>query len=199
MSDLKSILEAEGLQLQKASIQALERFADILLEWNKVHNLTGAKERVGIYEYILDSLYPITKIDFPKNILDVGTGSGFPGLVLAIALKDSHFTLCEPIKKRVGFMRFVALDLGMNNVTFEQKRVEELKEQFDLITSRAVSDVGMMLSLTKDVRGAKTQYLLYKGSRVFDELEGISSYQLSYDILQKNRRNYLYIKSVDVA
>jgi 16S rRNA (guanine527-N7)-methyltransferase len=56
-----------------------------------------------------------------------------------------------------------------------------------------------MLSLTKDVRGAKTQYLLYKGSRVFDELEGISSYQLSYDILQKNRRNYLYIKSVDVA
>ena len=199
MSDLKSILEDEGLQLQKASIQELERFADILLEWNKVHNLTGAKDRVGVYEYILDSLFPLTKIDFPKNILDVGTGSGFPGLVLAIALRDSHFTLCEPIKKRVGFMRFVALELGLGNVAFEQRRVEELEAYFELITSRAVSDVGMMLELTHNVRTPKTRYLLYKGSRVFDELEGISSYQLSYDILQKNRRNYLYIKSVDVA
>ncbi len=199
MPDLKSILEDEGLQLQKASIQALERFTDILLEWNKVHNLTGAKDRAGVYAYVLDSLFPITKIDFPKKILDVGTGSGFPGLVLAIALKDSHFTLCEPIKKRVGFMRFVALELGLSNITFEQKRVEELEEQFDLITSRAVSDVAMVLDITKDVRDLETRYLLYKGSRVFNELEKLPAYQLSYDILQKNRRNYLYIKSIDVA
>jgi 16S rRNA (guanine527-N7)-methyltransferase len=196
---LKNILEYEGLQLQEITLQALERFTDILLEWNKIHNLTGAKDRAGVYEYILDSLYPITKIDFPKNILDVGTGSGFPGLVLAIVLQNSRFTLCEPIKKRVGFMRFVVLELGLNNITFEQKRVEMLEERFDLITSRAVSDVAMVLDITKDVRDSETRYLLYKGSRVFNELEKLPAYQLSYDILQKNRRNYLYIKSIDVA
>ena len=199
MSDLKNILEQEGLELCAKSVEALERFADILLEWSKVHNLTGVKDKAGVYAYILDSLYPITRIEFPKYILDVGTGSGFPGLVLAIVLGDSHFTLCEPIKKRVGFMRFVTLELRLDNVTFEQRRVEELEGNFELITSRAVSDVEMMLELTKNVCTPKTRYLLYKGSRVFEELEKLSSYQLSYDILQKSRRNYLYIKSVNVS
>jgi len=139
-------------------------------------------------------------MDFPKNILDVGTGAGFPGLVLAIALDKSHFTLCEPLKKRAAFLRFVVTTLGLLNVTIAAKRVEELGSVcFDLITSRAVTNTKLLLDITKDQRGTNTKYLLYKGSLVLDEISDISDCELKYDIFTKNKRNYLYIKSVHVV
>jgi 16S rRNA (guanine527-N7)-methyltransferase len=193
-------LKADGIELDNETISKLDRFTALLLEWNKIHNLTGAKDKRSVYDNIIDALYPIGFISFPKKILDVGTGAGFPGLVLAIALPNSNFVLSEPLKKRASFLRFVIMELELKNVKVEAKRVEELDEMpFDLITSRAVTNTKFLLGLTDKLRNVNTQYLLYKGSRVFDEIEDVSGCQLDYDILQKNRRNYLYIKSVNVA
>jgi len=92
------------------------------------------------------------------------------------------------------------MELGLKNVKVEAVRVEEIDSPpFDMITSRAVTNTKLLLELTNRLRDTDTQYLLYKGSRVFNEIEDVSGYQLGYDILQKNRRNYLYIKSVNVA
>ncbi|MDD5406622.1 MAG: 16S rRNA (guanine(527)-N(7))-methyltransferase RsmG [Sulfurovaceae bacterium] len=199
MSIANSLI-ADGIELDSVTISRLDRFTSLLLEWNKIHNLTGAKDKKSVYDNITDALYPINFISFPKNILDVGTGAGFPGLVLAIALPNSTFVLSEPLKKRASFLRFVIIELGLKNVKVEAKRVEEITEMsFDMITSRAVTNTKFLLHLTHGLRDADTQYLLYKGSRVFDEIEDVSGCQLDYDILQKNRRNYLYIKSVHVA
>ncbi len=193
-------LKAESIELDNKIISKLDTFAALLYEWNKIHNLTGAKNIKAIHDNIIDALYPIDFISFPKNILDVGTGAGFPGLVLAIALPNSTFVLSEPLKKRASFLRFVIMELGLENVKVEAVRVEELNvKPFDMITSRAVTNTNFLLELTNKVRDSHTQYLLYKGSKVFDEINEASTYQLCYDILQKNRRNYLYIKSVDVA
>lgn len=197
---LDKLLDNNDIDLSSDSIDNLEKFSDILLEWNKIHNLTGAKDKKSVYENIIDALYPINLIDFPKNVLDVGTGAGFPGLVLAIALEESRFTLCEPLKKRAAFLRFVVTILGLSNVTIIAKRVEESDSiPFDLITSRAVTNTKLLLDITKDQRDADTKYLLYKGSHVFDEIEDISDYELKYDIFTKNKRNYLYIKSINVV
>jgi len=193
-------LKAESIELDNKIISKLDTFAALLYEWNKIHNLTGAKNIKAIHDNIIDALYPIDFISFPKNILDVGTGAGFPGLVLAIALANSTFVLSEPLKKRASFLRFAIMELGLENVKVEAVRVEELNvKPFDMITSRAVTNTNFLLELTNKVRDSHTQYLLYKGSKVFDEINEASTYQLCYDILQKNRRNYLYIKSVDVA
>ncbi|RLA59267.1 MAG: 16S rRNA (guanine(527)-N(7))-methyltransferase RsmG [Epsilonproteobacteria bacterium] len=192
--NLSQYLDKEVIDLPFDVILKLEKFAALLHEWNHIHNLTGAKSIEAIYTNIIDALYPLTFIEKPKNILDVGTGAGFPGLVLAIAFPQTQVTLAEPLKKRVSFLKYACIDLLLSNVTVEAKRVETLEHKaFSLITSRAVSNTKLLLELTSKVSNIKTQYLFYKGSRVFDEVLDVQ-HQLDYDIVQKNQRNYLYIK-----
>jgi len=193
--NLTQYLEKEEIELNDETIVKLENFASLLHEWNQIHNLTGAKSIDAIYVNIVDSLFPITFMKTPKTLLDVGTGAGFPGLVLAIAYPQTEVVLAEPLKKRVSFLKYAAIDLVLPNVKVEAKRVEFVEhDAFALITSRAVTNTKLLLDLTKEVSDGKTAYLFYKGSRVFDEIEDVQ-HQLDYDIVQKNQRNYLVIKS----
>jgi 16S rRNA (guanine527-N7)-methyltransferase len=193
--NLSQYLDNEHIQLESETIVKLEKFASLLHEWNQIHNLTGAKTIDAIYVNIVDSLYPLTFIHKPKTLLDVGTGAGFPGLALGIALPGTKVVLAEPLKKRVSFLKYAAIDLGLPNVRVEAKRVEKVEhEAFDLISSRAVTNTKLLLELTSKISDSHTEYLFYKGSRVFDEIEDVQ-HQLRYDIVQKNQRNYLYIKN----
>ena len=193
--NLESMLEREGISLSVNIIEKLEAFTLLLHEWNQIHNLTGAKTIGAIYDNIIDSLYPLTFIAKPKTLLDVGTGAGFPGLVLAIALPETEVVLAEPLKKRVSFLKYASIDLELKNVKVEGKRVENVEhEAFEMISSRAVTNTKLLLDLTEKISDPQTEYLFYKGSRVFDEIEDVQ-HQLDYDIVQKNQRNYLYIKS----
>ena len=193
--NLSQYLDKEGISLDDAIIIKLENFSSLLHEWNQVHNLTGAKSIDAIYVNIIDSLFPLTFIEKPKILLDVGTGAGFPGIILAMALPECEVVLAEPLKKRVSFLKYAAIDLELKNVRVEAKRVEFVEhEAFELISSRAVTNTKLLLALTEAISNTKTQYLFYKGSRVFDEVADVQ-YQLDYDIVQKNQRNYLYIKS----
>ena len=193
--NLSQLLDKEEIALSDDVIIKLENFASLLHQWNQIHNLTGAKTVDAIYVNIVDSLFPLTFIAKPKTLLDVGTGAGFPGLVLAIAYPQTEVVLAEPLKKRVSFLKYAAIDLGLSNVKVEAKRVEFVEhDAFELITSRAVTNTKLLLDLTQEISDSKTEYLFYKGSRVFDEIEDVQ-HQLDYDIVQKNQRNYLYIKS----
>lgn len=192
---LHNLLLDEEIILKSDIVSKLESFAQLLHEWNQVHNLTGAKDLASIYANIVDSLYPLTFIKKPNRLLDVGTGAGFPGLVLAIAMPNCDVVLAEPLKKRVSFLKYVAIDLGLTNVKVEAKRVEKIQsETFEMISSRAVTNTSFLLELTKELSNDSSEYLFYKGSRVFDEIEDVNK-KLNYDIVQKNQRNYLYIKS----
>ena len=192
--NLSQYLDNEAIVLSSEIIIKLENFASLLHEWNQIHNLTGAKSIDAIYVNIIDSLYPLTFIEKPKTLLDVGTGAGFPGIVLAMALPECEVVLSEPLKKRVSFLKYASIDLELFNVSVEAKRVEFVEHKpFELISSRAVTNTKLLLDLTKDISDSKTQYLFYKGSRVFDEVADVQ-HQLDYDIVQKNQRNYLYIK-----
>jgi len=188
-------LANEEISVGEKTVEKLEAFTLLLNEWNQIHNLTGARNMPAIYDNIIDSLYPLTFISIPKALLDVGTGAGFPGLVLAIALPETEVVLVEPLKKRVSFLKYAAIDLELKNVKVEGKRVENVVHPpFSMISSRAVTNTRLLLDLTEEISDSKTEYLFYKGSRVFDEIEDVQ-HQLDYDIVQKNQRNYLYIKS----
>ena len=192
--NLGQYLDNEEIVLSDEIIVKLENFASLLHEWNQIHNLTGAKTIDAIYVNIVDSLYPLTFMKKPKSLLDVGTGAGFPGLALAIALPECEVVLAEPLKKRVSFLKYAAIDGGLSNVRVEAKRVEFVAhDAFDMISSRAVTNTKLLLDLTEAVSDTKTEYLFYKGSRVFDEVADVE-HKLEYDIVQKNQRNYLYIK-----
>ena len=191
---LERLLNKEGLNLSSYKIERLEIFANTLMEWNRIHNLTGAKSLEDIYKNIIDSIYSMSFIDTPKKVLDVGSGAGFPAIPLAIVFDESEFILCEPLKKRVSFLKYVSLEL--ENVVIEGSRVEDLNNyKFDLIVSRAVTNTEMLINLTNHLSNSSTKYLFYKGERVFDEVSKLSD-TINYDIIQKNRRNYLYIKSL---
>jgi len=176
--------------------EKLKKFTDLLLEWNKIHNLTGAKTPLEVEKNIEDSLFPSTFIDTPSSILDVGTGAGFPGLLLAMVYPNVQTVLCEPRKKRASFLKYVAMELELSNVEVAKERVEDYdSEPFGLISSRAVTDTKMLLTLTQHLQNSETQYLFYKGEHLFSELETVQL-ALEYDIIEKNQRNYLYIKKV---
>ncbi|NEW61008.1 16S rRNA (guanine(527)-N(7))-methyltransferase RsmG [Sulfurovum sp. bin170] len=192
---LKEKILSSNISFDNRQIEQLEKFTSLLEEWNKIHNLTGAKTKDEIYKNILDSLYPYTFIKRPNSILDVGTGAGFPGLILAIAYPKCKTVLCEPRNKRASFLKFVAMELKLENVEVVKKRVEDyhFSEPFELITSRAVTNTKMLLSLTQHLQDDDTRFLFYKGEKVFSELELVDS-PIYYDIIEKNQRNYLYIK-----
>lgn len=173
-----------------------DRFTSTLLEWNRVHNLTGAKSKEEVFANIEDSIYPCRYIQSPDSILDVGTGAGFPGLILAIFYPQARVVLCEPRNKRASFLKFITMELGLDNVEVIKRRVEDYRDNaFELITSRAVTNTNMLLELTKHLQNSSTRYLFYKGEQVFDEIERIKG-ELNYDIIKNNQRNYLYIKGL---
>ena len=191
---LESMLSRAQIEVDGVAIERLERFAQLLHEWNGTHNLTGAKSLPAIYENIVDSLYPLTFVDRPDSLLDVGTGAGFPGLVLAVAWPQVPTVLAEPLGKRAAFLKYAAMELELTKVEVARKRVERLEHPpFGLITSRAVTDTQLLLDLTQHVVDEQTQYLFYKGSRVTEEVDGLTKLE-NYAIVQRNKRNFLWIK-----
>ncbi|MFT7860665.1 MAG: 16S rRNA (guanine(527)-N(7))-methyltransferase RsmG [Sulfurimonas sp.] len=189
--DLQSQLHE--LNLPDNFFDNVNRYKEHLLKWNKVHNLTGATDQNTLDHFIYDAVYPVKFLPKINSLLDIGTGAGFPGMILAFALPDVEVTLVEPLAKRASFLQFIKADLGLENVTVVKKRVEEMKSQiFDLITSRAVTDTHMLLNLSQDLRDAHTKLLFYKGEKVFDEMEDVAQ-DMQYKVIETQNRHYLLL------
>jgi len=165
-------------------------FTNTLLKWNKIHKLTNYNSKEEIYAQIEDSLYPLEKIKDKKTALDIGTGAGFPGLILAIAMSETKWYLIEPLKKRYSFLNYLKILLNLKNVEVIPKRLEEADiKPVELITSRAVMPTIEILKIAKPFLQKNGTILLYKGSNALDELKDIKA-----NILSKNKRNYIFIK-----
>lgn len=188
--DLKSTLLNDKINLPENFFYNIQKYKEHLFKWNKIHNLTGAKDEKTIDEFIYDAIFPISFLPKTKNLLDIGTGAGFPGMILAIGLPNTKVTLVEPLAKRASFLQFIKADLGLNNVRVVKKRVEEMEpEIFELVTSRAVTDTDMLLKLSKNFRDENSKLLFYKGERVYDEVDK----SLNHKIIKTKNRHYLLI------
>ena len=190
---LKQLLEEHNLQFDDKFYADCNVFIRLLQQWGKVHNLSGRLSREDIEENILDSIYPLSFIDKYESFADIGTGAGYPGLILAIAQRDVKSYLIEPRIKRVSFLNFVKASLKLDNLTVLCNRVEEVKSlQVDLITSRAVTNTSLLLDITTNIKKDNSSYLYYKGSMLEEELEVAKVND--YKIVNRKDRNYLYIK-----
>lgn len=190
MKHLETLLQARQINLPETFLAHAEQYKALLEKWNKIHNLTGAKTLQQIDEFIVDAITPITFLPPLKKAMDIGTGAGFPGMILAMALPQTHFTLVEPLSKRSSFLQFVKADLGLTNVEVKGVRVEQLpSEPYDLITSRAVTDTEMLLKLSQPFCAKGTLLLFYKGEKVYDEIDQ----SLDYQIIEAQNRHYLLI------
>ena len=141
------------LGLPTDGIPALTRYADLLVEKNKVMNLTAITEPADIAAlHFLDSAALLTLADFrDKTVADVGTGAGFPGLPLRIVEPSIRLTLLDAQNKRIEFLKEVCDDLGLHDVECVHARAEEFaadrRESFDLVTSRAVAALPLLCEL----------------------------------------------------
>lgn len=191
MSRLRRLITDAAIPVGESFYEKIEQYKELLAKWNRVHNLTGAKSADQIDDFIVDAITPITFLPPVKTAMDIGTGAGFPGMILAIALPNTRFTLVEPLAKRASFLQFVKADLGLENVEVKALRAEQLESvPFDLITSRAVTDTKMLMELSEPFCVPGTLLLFYKGERVYDEVDE----SLDYRIIETQNRHYLLIK-----
>lgn len=150
------------------------RYFELIAEYNKVMNLTGIDDYEGVYlKHFFDSLTvkdQIIEIK-PETIADVGSGAGFPGIVLAIYFPEIKFTLIEPLTKRIKFLQVVVDELELTNVVLLNERVEDIDAQFDIVTSRAVARLNILLELCAPVCKVGGYVLTLKGPKVTEELE----------------------------
>lgn len=188
---LKSRIEHEKIVLPDTFYYRVDFFTQQLLTWNKIHNLSGATNKEEVATHIYDAIYPLSFLPSVRTCLDIGTGAGFPGLIMAMALEHTHFTLVEPLRKRHAFLTFITASLRLTNVTVIGKKVEEVAPQvFDLITSRAVTHTDMLLKLSQPFIQKGTLLLYFKGERVHEEIDNMFDYR----IIQAAHRNYLLIQ-----
>ncbi len=120
---------------------------------------------------ILDSAVVAELVPPGKTVADVGSGAGLPGIPMAIAQPDAHFTLIEPMERRSDWLRQIAAELGLTNVTVLRARAEEVGEAFDLVTARAVSALPKLLRLTVPITNHGGKVLALKGSKAAEEIE----------------------------
>ncbi|WP_027960500.1 16S rRNA (guanine(527)-N(7))-methyltransferase RsmG [Halomonas halodenitrificans] len=142
----------------------------LLHKWNRAYNLTAirsAEEMVS--RHLLDSAAVLPHIN-GRTLLDVGAGPGFPGLVLAILKPELAVTLLDSNGKKVRFQRQAAMELGLENVTPVQTRIEAFEECYDQVISRAFASLGDFTSLTRERVVAGGQWLAMKGPAVDEEL-----------------------------
>lgn len=168
---LEGGLQEMALQIGIEQQQKLLDYVALIYKWNQVHNLTAVREPLEMVTlHILDSLSVLPYIDC-KRLLDVGAGAGLPSIPLAICFPELQVTAIDAVQKKVSFMRQVKAQLGLVNFNVIHGRIEEqevpskdMPEKFDVITSRAFSEIGLFVKLTKHLLAEGGKWLAMKGT-----------------------------------
>lgn len=171
-SKLAAGLSELDLSLDAATQQRLLDYIGLLHKWNKVYNLTAVREpQKMLTQHVLDSLAVLPYIEGPR-LLDVGSGGGLPGVILAIARPDLAVTLLDSNHKKTVFLRQACIELALANVTVVCDRVEAWKPDagFNQVISRAFSDLGEFVRLAAHLCVPGGRLLAMKGLHPFDEL-----------------------------
>ena len=154
MTENKFIEELEKINvvLTERQLEQLKQYYELLVEWNEKINLTAITKKEDVYlKHFYDSLTMVKVIDLSKeeSLCDVGTGAGFPGLVLKIAFPNLKVTLIDALEKRIKFLNIVIESLGLKEVETIHARSEEYgvvnREKFDIVTARAVASLPVIM------------------------------------------------------
>jgi 16S rRNA (guanine527-N7)-methyltransferase len=176
-SDAAPVLEAEpaaASALFGDQIETARSFTNELARRGEELGLIGPLELPRLWtRHILNSALLAPLLGARGRVADVGSGAGLPGLVLAIARPDVHFTLIEPMERRVDWLTSEASRLGLSNVTVVRGRAEDVSDDIvvDQVTARAVSALSKLIPMTVPLVRSGGQLILMKGARVDDEID----------------------------
>ncbi len=159
-----TLLAKMNLSLDALKVEKLIAYVHLLAKWNKAYNLTSVRDINEMWvKHILDSLAVSSHLK-GCDFIDVGTGPGLPGMVLAIVNPEKDFTLLDSLGKRIIFLKQVLLELKLENVTIVQSRVENFQSaQFDGVLSRAFASLSDMVSWCKHLPNKQGSFYALKG------------------------------------
>lgn len=167
-----------NIQISDNQTEQLERYAELLVSWNEKINLTAITDEEGIAtKHFLDSLTAICTGYVNGRVIDVGTGAGFPGLVLKIAKPEIELTLLDSLNKRINFLKEVCGELNINGVEFVHARAEDggrdrnYRGQFDTVVSRAVANLTILSEWCLPFLKKGGYFLALKGPLANEELK----------------------------
>jgi len=146
-----NVLSSQFPQLSSTQIEQYHELLPIYEKWNTKINLISRKDMIHFYSHHIHPAIVLGKIISPTDgthILDVGTGGGFPGIPMAILFPHVRFRLIDTIRKKINTVQSIVNELNLQNVEVQQTRIEELHEQFDFITGRAVTSFSQFIKWT---------------------------------------------------
>ena len=178
-------IEEMQLDLSGEKIAKLMDYLALLFKWNAVYNLTSLRDPMQmVTHHLLDSLTAVPAFADAKNVLDVGAGGGLPGMVLAICRPDMKVAMIDTVHKKTAFLTQVKAELNLTNVTVYTKRVEQLevKDPFDVITSRAFADLSDFVNWSGHLMAEGGQFIALKGVAASDEQQRVPSPMANHGI-----------------
>jgi 16S rRNA (guanine527-N7)-methyltransferase len=177
---LAAAANALALNLSDAQLDQLLAYLALIGKWNKVYNLTSVRDpQAMLTQHLVDSLSLLPPLrrhtqGAPIRLMDVGSGGGLPGVVIAICEPHINVTCVDAVAKKASFITQVAAELGLKNLRGEHSRVEQLKAApFDVITSRAFASLLDFTALTRQHLKPDAIWLAMKGQHPADELTAL--------------------------
>ncbi len=176
-AQLEGGMDNLGFEIMPENIYKLLIYKDLLLKWNKSINLTSINNKEIVTHHFLDCLAVIPFIK-SSSLLDVGTGAGLPGIVIAIIKPDIKISLIDKVGKKIAFIKRVLAELDIKNVQTHHSRVELMtsEEKYDGIISRAFSNMGDFVQITKHLLKKQGVWYGMKSKKILnDEMKGIDN------------------------
>ena len=173
----------------------IEKFIDLAVEFNKTHNIFSRNKERDVYIKDILDCAPLTRhIKTNQTVLDLGSGGGFPGILLAITRPNNKVSLVESSKKKGYFLRKTKEDLFLTNVKIINKTINKKNTfgVFDVITARAFANTKKILDITKHNTHPKTKYLLLKGKKttINKELKDIDNKRYKCEIIKQDSKGF---------
>ena len=160
-----------SIEITDKKLEQLEKYYELLIEYNKVMNLTGITEKEEVYlKHFYDSLTisKIINLNQEKSLCDLGSGAGFPGIVIKIFYPNLKIVLVDSLNKRINFLNKVIEQLELNDIEAIHTRIEEYaknnKEKFDVVTARAVAPLNILLELGINLVKVGKYFIAMKGN-----------------------------------
>jgi 16S rRNA (guanine527-N7)-methyltransferase len=176
---LRSGAKALGLDLSEEQVQRLLDYVALIQKWNKVYNLTALRDPADMLtHHLLDSLTAIAPLrrhtqGQPTRVLDVGSGGGLPGVVLAICMPELSVRCVDTVAKKAAFVQQVAVSLRLTNLRGIHARVETLTDPYQVICSRAFASLPDFVTWSRSALAEGGVWMAMKGKRPQDEIDAL--------------------------
>lgn len=200
---LLKIFQAYNIERDIKTCEDLQNFVNSMLKYNEMHNITAITDiNEVLYKHILDSVLPYKLLKTSQKILDIGCGAGFPSVPLAIINRDLDITAIDSVQKKTDFVKLIKDQLELTNLKVMHTRIEdfasknEYREKFDVVVSRAVAPLNVILEYSAPMLKNGGYIYSYKGQNYEQELDTAKNALKILDCSLESVQKY-YIEEID--